>query len=160
MCTAAPDKCHLLSLSKVADAASPTAEQLPRTGMQEGTCVCLGHTKSLLVTSSTDPSSAVVLSVSWAAAEQVCFHPSAGRSQGLATSCPEVWLSQGCHCMRFPRAPQSSGTPINTSGFQHWKAHEQRPWVFTARIPTKWIKLTFSENKWKKHSTDICYEFL
>lgn len=132
----------------------------PQDRMQQGTRVCLGQPNPCL------PHQAQIYLQLWFClwAEQ----PESKCAFTLLLAFPRGWQHpvlrsdshQGCHCLRLPRAPQSSGTPINTSGFQHWKAHEQRPWVFMARIATKCTKLTFSENKWKNHSIGICYEFL
>lgn len=156
MCTAAPDKCHLLRLSKVADTASRTAEHLPRTGMQQGMCVSRPH-QIPACHISTDPSAAVVLSVSWAAGEQVCSYPSAGLSQGLATACPEAWQSPG---VSLPNASQGSSEQWFSNKHFQFSTPESTWTKAMARSPNKWIKLTFSENKWKNHSIDICYEFL
>lgn len=72
MYTAAPERCHLLRLSKVADTALPTAEQHPRTGMQRGICVPWPRQIPAWHIS-TGPSSAVCELSSWRAGVLIPF---------------------------------------------------------------------------------------
>lgn len=88
-----------------------------------------------------------------AAGEQVEYV--VGLPWGLLSPSPEMGPSLGMSRSEVSQGSSEQWNSINTSGFQHWKAHKQEPWAFTARIPAIWLNLTFTGKKMKKSHT-IC----